>query len=850
MMRARLVVIASFLTLVLLSGLGHPWGTLSEQLPMTDHERGQLEFLINHYGIGDEEQKNSTRGEIVPRQGPHPTHQLIVRQAYLLLQKDPAYQDSPWPLPRLDSVLAWDGIEREVGRTDGMNGMWERTRPGTDVAVRLAPAKGEVGGPSADAEITRDGRWNPSYDGAKHYWNPWLRSGSAPTAAGTCYATLIDALVYAGNENEKAHAVSHLTHYLADAMCPKHADVVALDGPTLRKLSRYADAWFREHADHSDMGINAWLASAQITQALDCIVQASGAGPNSPYWRRVNAEIVNRALFNPNESSMRPYPDVALPSLRAAVGAFLAVLHERPPEKDLVRFYDFFDPFYYNGQLLMEYGGYSVPATATPNFALATPTGEHLMWETSPALVDYVGAAMKNPDAPLPGLEQPYIPLPAVEGLWKAEDKIRFSAYRKAMAEYVQQASVAWHGKTPDSREARRDFDRGSFREAFPLTVKYVFSALRACISALRCSATYAYFPEEHMFRVYCDITNVADEAAQIKEIRVSIPKGLKLESYAGWTTTLDSVCSVAKGKRRRVVVEVPQGELTDTTPQFYVEVFGRYEKTPDLGYVRSEVSMRPGRIMQGMSLPAFDRVTGPLDLAICFDVTGSMSSSINSVRNNAIDILTKLKQRLGDLRVALISFRDIKADKDVFTVTPFSSDIKGVIATMKSWQARGGGDEEEDQLAAIRKALDMWDKIKSDPRKPTKIVVVITDAPPHDPDVKGNTQQSIADYAERVDPAHIYPIIVGSNASAHAKAADLAKLTGGEVLTAKSGDEVAAVLMATVQKAIAAHSGESQKRLPPGALFYGGLGVIVIGAWLWRRDRKLRKCSAPNLKS
>ena len=305
-----------------------------------------------------------------------------------------------------------------------------------------------------------------------------------------------------------------------------------------------------------------------------------------------------------------------------------------------------------------------------------------------------------------------------------------------------------------------------------------------------------------------------------------------------GWTKKVSA--SVAKGARQRVTIELSDKHITESAPQFIVDVFGRYKKTPDVGFWRGEASQRPPRIMHGLTLPAFDRVTGALDLAVCFDVTGSMGSSIDSVRADAITTLGKLKERLKDMRVALISFRDIKEDEEnAFSVTPFSSNVEQVFSTMKGWKADGGGDAPEDQLQAISLALDMWDG-KTDPRKPTKIVVVITDAPPHDPDVHGNTQASIADYAERVDPAHIYPIIVGGNTAAHEKAAELAALTGGEVLSAKSGEEVATVLAQTVEKAVATHADTAPADLPPWLLFYGGLALAAVGAWwLWRGGRK-----------
>ena len=65
------------------------WGTLSEQLSMSAHESETLRKLISYYGTGN---KAATADEIEPRRGPHVTHQFIVRQAYMLLELDPAYK--------------------------------------------------------------------------------------------------------------------------------------------------------------------------------------------------------------------------------------------------------------------------------------------------------------------------------------------------------------------------------------------------------------------------------------------------------------------------------------------------------------------------------------------------------------------------------------------------------------------------------------------------------------------------------------------------------------------------------------------------------------------------------------
>jgi len=289
--------------------------------------------------------------------------------------------------------------------------------------------------------------------------------------------------------------------------------------------------------------------------------------------------------------------DVADSSLRTAVAAFLAVLHDRPRDKDLARFYGFFDPFYYNGQLVMTYKVLAWSSTSAPQFGLATPCGEHVMWESNPALMNYVNANISH--MVLGGkAEKGYVPLPEDPGLWSREAKERKDAYGRSMAEYVRRISLQSHGRTP---VAVGDF-RPDFQDSLDLSVKCVFSALRSCITAIRGKATYAYFPQERKYRVYCDVRNVAEESVQLKQVRVSLLREGKLLTRSNWTKPISY--SVAKSGQRRVAVEFSASGITETEPQFYVDVFGRYQHTPDLGFWRGEVSQRPGRIQHGCRSP------------------------------------------------------------------------------------------------------------------------------------------------------------------------------------------------------------------------------------------------------
>ena len=114
-------------------------------------------------------------------------------------------------------------------------------------------------------------------------------------------------------------------------------------------------------------------------------------------------------------------------------------------------------------------------------------------------------------------------------------------------------------------------------------------------------------------------------------------------------------------------------------------------------------------------------------------DTTGSQGPYINSAKKAICDICYKIsasadiKEEL--IRFGLIAFRD-HPPQDASYVTKnfgFTDDILIMKAHLSGLSALGGGDGPEAQTAALAAALDMeWvdDAVK--------MVVLITDAPPH----------------------------------------------------------------------------------------------------------------------
>jgi Mg-chelatase subunit ChlD len=241
-------------------------------------------------------------------------------------------------------------------------------------------------------------------------------------------------------------------------------------------------------------------------------------------------------------------------------------------------------------------------------------------------------------------------------------------------------------------------------------------------------------------------------------------------------------------------------------------------------------------------------RTKGPIDVIVVMDTTGSMQGSIDSLRDNAISSIRRLREKTDDVRMAVVTFRDLSVASDAghFLTRGFTSDLEAQFAFMRGLKADGGGDTPEDQLDGLSRAIALWETEPQDEdRVPAKIIVTITDAPAKEPDKAGNTFASLKARALAVDPAHIYPILVGGDARAAEHAARLASDTGGRVLAVKTGNEVADALLAAVDTAVVVHGGERRARGRTWLFVLGaGLVLAAIGAGLFalrQRRRALR---------
>lgn len=124
-----------------------------------------------------------------------------------------------------------------------------------------------------------------------------------------------------------------------------------------------------------------------------------------------------------------------------------------------------------------------------------------------------------------------------------------------------------------------------------------------------------------------------------------------------------------------------------------------------------------------------------PIDFIILLDVTATMGSYINAIKNNIEKFVSNIEAKGIDYRIGLVMFTDMV--EKIYQPTP---KVKDFNAWLSSATAAGGGDDKENALEALSYAS----KLKFRPGV-NKIAILITDAPYHQKGERGqgSTQQT-----------------------------------------------------------------------------------------------------------
>lgn len=128
------------------------------------------------------------------------------------------------------------------------------------------------------------------------------------------------------------------------------------------------------------------------------------------------------------------------------------------------------------------------------------------------------------------------------------------------------------------------------------------------------------------------------------------------------------------------------------------------------------------------------------VDLVFLVDTTGSMSSSIETVRDRLGDIVATLEGK--DVRVAIAFYRDQNVDDPWYFRNASGltrADASEITSFLASAQASGGGDFPESLYDGVFKTVTELDWAAE-----TRLLVAITDAPPLTGDKSDNTQATV----------------------------------------------------------------------------------------------------------
>lgn len=146
-------------------------------------------------------------------------------------------------------------------------------------------------------------------------------------------------------------------------------------------------------------------------------------------------------------------------------------------------------------------------------------------------------------------------------------------------------------------------------------------------------------------------------------------------------------------------------------------------------------------------------------DIMFILDCTQSMKGELDAIRDAIISFVDTIRSEGVRVRIGLVEFRDRLIDEEhrviLFDGEPFTSDPVLFKREVMKLSATGGGDIPESSLDAVLLAL----------RQPfdedaQKVLVLITDAPPHIPDREARSVDEVMQQIKASSVSQFYLII------------------------------------------------------------------------------------------
>jgi Mg-chelatase subunit ChlD len=170
------------------------------------------------------------------------------------------------------------------------------------------------------------------------------------------------------------------------------------------------------------------------------------------------------------------------------------------------------------------------------------------------------------------------------------------------------------------------------------------------------------------------------------------------------------------------------------------------------------------------------------VDVVFAIDTTGSMGSSIDSVKDAARGMVSRISSSSAGARFALVDYRDFPertgspGDYAAKLRTDFTTSQAVITSSIGGLTLGDGGDSPETMFSALHLAYGLaW--------RPgvKKMVVVLADAPAHSPEpISGLTREKIISESLAIDPVEIHVVDVGSADNAGLR--EIASKTNGGV--------------------------------------------------------------------
>lgn len=167
-----------------------------------------------------------------------------------------------------------------------------------------------------------------------------------------------------------------------------------------------------------------------------------------------------------------------------------------------------------------------------------------------------------------------------------------------------------------------------------------------------------------------------------------------------------------------------------------------------------------------------------PAVIVFAIDTTGSMDSYIEGVLESCRRFVDRLEERDVAVELALIGFGDLTYGETMSVHRP-TDDIEAFREAVRTLPRTGGGDLPESSLDALGAAMELVDASGK-----RGVIILVTDAPPHDPGVDGRTGRQLG---ELLAAKRISTHVIGPGRAVYK---EIAQRTGGHHYTIRKQEK------------------------------------------------------------